>query len=318
MVAVPRIYATQAIVKTRAFAYGACKFACMDASWDDLRAVLAVVRGKTLAVAAAELGVNYTTVARRVSRAEAAIGEILFERLPDGYRPTDAGQFVAEHAAEMETAQNALFRGLQGRDARLRGDLVITAPQLLIAHFLAPALQTFRERHPGVSLHVRATNELLNLNRREADLAIRISSDPGDTLKGLRLVNQQNVSYASPAWAARIAEDPKGPIDWIVYEEFGVLPKGVIEAFPGARVAYLMDDMVAMVGAAQAGLGVVRLPFFLGRALPDLVQVPCLPPKPYHDIWTVAHPDVWPSAKLTAFRDVLVPYFRERRALFVA
>ena len=64
--------------------------------------------------------------------------------------------------------------------------------------------------------------------------------------------------------------------------------------------------------------GVVRLPFFLGRSLPGLVQVPCLPPQPYADIWAVAHPDVWPSAKLKAFRDVLVPHIRAHRALFVA
>lgn len=290
----------------------------MDADWDDLRAVLAVVRRGTLAGAADELGVNYTTVARRVSRAEAAMDEVLFERLPDGYRPTATGRVVAEHAADMDAAQNALFRGLKGRDERLQGDLVITAPQLLIAHLLAPAFQLFQERHPEVALHLRATNELLNLNRREADLAIRISRNPGDTLKGLRLVEQHNASFANADWARRIEDDPQGQIDWIIYEQSGALPKGVLETYPGSRVAYRMDDMVAMSGAAQAGLGVLRLPFFLGRALPGLEQVPCAPPAPYADIWAVAHPDVWPSAKLRAFRDVIVPFFRARRALFVA
>ena len=289
----------------------------MDANWDDLRAVLAVVRGRTLAAAADELGVNYTTVARRISRAEAALGEPLFERLADGYRPIEAGRLVAEHVAGMDAAQHGLHRALQGRDMRLNGNLTITAPQLLIAHFMAPALDAFAARHPDVNLRVRATNELLNLNRREADVAIRISRNPGDTLKGLRLAVQESASFASPGMARRIAETPGGPVDWIVYEQYPELPEDVIAANPGSRIRMRFDDMVAMAGAAEAGLGVVRMPLFLGRALPGLVQVPLLPARPYADIWVVAHPDVWPSGKLQAFRDVVVPYFRERRGHFV-
>ena len=290
----------------------------MDANWDDLRAVLAVVRGKTLAAAADELGVNYTTVARRVGRAEEALGQTLFERLADGYRPVEAGLVVAKHAADMDVAQHGLHRALQGRDRTLAGDLTITAPQLLISHFLAPALDQFAGLHPGVSLRIRATNELLNLNRREADLAIRISRNPGDTLTGLRLAAQESASFASASWAERITADPGGQIDWIVYEQYPELPEEVMARYPNSRIRMRFDDMVAMAGAAKAGLGVVRMPMFLGRAIRGLVQVPVLAPKPYADIWVVAHPDVWPSAKLTAFRDVAVPYFRDRRGDFVS
>jgi len=72
-----------------------------------------------------------------------------------------------------------------------------------------------------------------------------------------------------------------------------------------------------MVGAAQAGLVVVRLPMFLGRASAGLVQVPVLPPQPYADIWVVGHPDVWHSKKLRVFRDILVSYCKEHRSQFV-
>lgn len=286
--------------------------------WDDYRAVLAVVRRQTLSAAAQELGVNYTTVARRIARAEAATQEVLFERLTDGYRPTEAGHLVARHAAQMEAAEHAMLRGLSGRDHRLQGDLTVTAPQLLIAHGLAPVLDEFCKQHPDVTLRVRATNEMLDLNRREADIAIRISRNPGDTLKGLRLATQDSASFASAGWAERIAANPQGQIDWLVYEGRPDLPEPVLQAYPGSRVAMRFDDMVAMSAAAQAGLGVVRMPMFLGRSLPGLVQVPVLPPQPYADIWIVAHPDVWPSAKLEAFRAVAVPHFRENRPRFVA
>ncbi|WP_136439594.1 LysR family transcriptional regulator [Pacificoceanicola onchidii] len=290
----------------------------MEPQWDDLRTVLALVRGKTLAAAAEALGVNYTTVARRVSRLETALGLTLFERLADGYQPTEAGLRVAERAAAMAAETDSLLRQLAGADARLSGPLTITAPQLLIAHVLAPSLKRFRETYPDVSLQVRATNDLLDLTRREADVAIRVSRAPGDTLKGLRLTEQHTASFATKDWADRIRDDPKGPHDWILFADHSDLPKSVQSAYPGARVRYRFDDMIAMAGAAQAGLGIVRMPMFLGRALPGLVQVPCLPPQSYADIWIVAHPDVWTGARVKAFRDILVPDMKTARPLFVA
>ncbi|KCV81967.1 LysR family transcriptional regulator [Actibacterium atlanticum] len=290
----------------------------MNLHWDDLKTVLELVRHGSLASAGAQLGVNYTTVARRVARAEAALGEVLFERLADGYQPTEAALLVARHAGEMQQSEDTLLRHLAGRDERLSGPLTLTAPQLLIAHVLAPALQTFAEAHPNVDLRVKATNDLLDLTRREADLGVRVSRDPGDTLTGLRLAAQDSASFASADWAARIAEDPTAPIDWIVYEAHATLPKHVLQTSPSSRIRYRFDDMIALAGAAQAGLGVVRMPMFLGRSLDGLVQVPLLPPTPYMDIWLVGHPDVWPSAKVTALRQAIRADLKARRALFVA
>lgn len=290
----------------------------MQVDWDDLKTVLALVRAGSLAGAGNALGVNYTTVARRIQRAEAAIGIKLFERLADGYRATETGRMVADHAAAMEVEQDAMLRLLQGQDQTLSGALVITAPQLLIGPYLGPVLDLFSRRHPQVRPWVRASNDLLDLRRREADLAIRISRAPGDTLTGLRLCAQNTAAFASPDVARRIADDPEAAIDWIVYHQTPEVPAAALAARPNARVRMVFDDMVAMVGAAQAGLGVVRMPMFLGRSTPGLVQVPAMPPQPYADIWVVAHPDVWPGAKPKAFRDLLVPHFRARWRDFVA
>lgn len=290
----------------------------MELNWDDLRTVLAMVRGGSLAAAGAELGVNYTTVARRIRRAEAALEQTLFERLADGYSPTGFGRLVAEHAEGMERESLALQRKLSGAERVLSGPMTITAPQLLIASFLSPVIDRFVTAYPDVDLHIRATNALLDLSRREADLAIRISRDPGDDLTGLRLLEQDSASFAAPQIAERIAEDRAAPIDWIVYEAYPDLPKGCDPAYTNMRVRLRLDDMVAMIGAAQAGLGVVRVPLFLGRTTPGLVQVPVLPPQPYPEIWVVGHSDVWPSAKLKAFRDILVAHCKTERALFVA
>lgn len=290
----------------------------MAPSWDDLQTVLALVRTGTLSGAAKALDLNYTTVARRIARIETALDAQLFERRPEGYRATEAARRVAHHAATMEDAQHSILREIVGQDTRLSGQLTVTAPQLLIAHVLAPGIGDFRAAHPDVDLLLRATNDLLDLNRREADIALRISRDPGDTLKGLRLTEQDTASFATQDWADRIAEDPEGLIDWIVYEATPKVPKNVLPAFSKNRVAYRVDDMVGMQGLAQAGLGVVRMPMFLGRKSAGLVQVPVLPPQSYMPIWAVAHPDVWPAARLQAFRDWLLPYVKEQKALFLA
>jgi DNA-binding transcriptional LysR family regulator len=277
-----------------------------------------VVRTGTLAGAAKVLGVNYTTIARRIGRAEDAMGVKLFERLADGYQPTPQGTLVAQHVTLMETHADDLMRAVQRQDATLSGALVVTAPQLLIGHALAPVIDQFCTRYPDVDLQVRATNNLLDLSRREADLALRISSAPGETLTGLRLTPQQTASFAAPAVAARIAGDPDDMIDWIVFADAATPPKHIDPRYPHNRVRMSFDDMVAIVGAAQSGLGVARLPLFLGRSLPGLVQVPVLPPQPYADVWLVGHRDVWPAAKVKAFRDVLIPHFRKIKPLFVA
>lgn len=290
----------------------------MDLAWDDLRTVLMMVRHQTLAGAAEALGVNYTTVARRIRRAEEALDQLLFERLADGYRPTEAARLVATHAEKMETSEHDMRRQLQGVSGALSGTLTVTAPQLLISSFLAPVLDEFDRKYPMIDLRVLATNDILDLTRLEADLAIRISRNPGNTLKGLRLLKQENTSFASPDLAKRITADPEAMIDWIVYDVFPNVPKGVLPDYPNHRVRFRFDDMVAMLGAAQSGLGVVRIPMFLGRSTAGLVQVPVMTPQPYADVWVVGHPDVWPSMKLKAFRDILQAHCKARRADFLA
>ncbi len=290
----------------------------MNVAWDDLRTVMMLVRHGSLAGAAGALGVNYTTVARRVRRAEDLLNQLLFERLPDGYRPTAAGHLLAEHASQMENVEHSMMRRLQGAETGLSGVLTITAPQLLIASFLSPVIDQFTKAHPRIDLRILATNDLLDLTRLEADLAIRISRNPGDTLTGLKLLKQENASFSNQDIADQIAADASAMIDWIVYDAYPNVPKGISSTFPNNKVRFRFDDMVAMVGAAQAGLGVVRMPMFLGRATAGLVQVPVLPPQPYADIWVVGHPDVWPSKKLRAFRDILVSYSKKHRSQFVS
>ncbi len=290
----------------------------MALDWQDLRTILHLVRTGTLARAGDLTGINYTTVARRIARAEKALGQQLFERRSDGYRPTELGHLVAQHAEEMEASEHALMRQVSGRDARLSGPLTITAPQILVQLHLVHVIDAFCAAHPEVALQVNTAHDLLDLGRRNADLAVRVSHNPGDTLTGLRLTDQHRAAFASPGLARRIMSESAAPVPWIVHQGASGPPASAQKQRPNGYVRARFDDMVAMIGAAQAGLGVVRMPVFAGRGTPGLVQVPVMPPESYAPIWVVAHADVWPGARVRAFREMLVGYFRQHRALFTA
>lgn len=289
----------------------------MSAHWDDLKTVMHLVRGGSLATAADALGVSYTTVARRVKRAEDDLGLQLFERLADGYKATEAGHTVARKASAMEVEEHDLMRGLLGADQKLSGALTITAPQLLCSTLLASVFNEFCEKYPDVELHVRANTELLDLNRREADLAIRVSNHPGDSLMGRRLVAQQSAVYGVRRWAEQIAHDPAKQIDWILHDKLQNIQKETTANTPNNRLRLMTDETMTMISAAQKGLGVVRMPVFLAHDYDDLFRIDTLPPQAFPDIWVVAHRDVWPSARVAAFREILVPHFTKHREMFV-
>lgn len=280
----------------------------MSVHWDDLKTVMHLVREGSLANAADTLGISYTTVARRVKRAEDDLGLPLFERLADGYHATDAGQEVARKAAAMETQENDLMRGLAGASQSLSGVLTVTAPQLVCTTLLAPVFEEFIETYPEVDLHIRASIALLDLNRREADVAIRISDDPGDSLIGRRLLSQRNAVYGTQTWADQIAQDPKKLIEWIVLEQFQDLSGEVCADFPNHRARMVTDDMMTMIKAACAGMGVVRMPTVLAEQYDCLKPIAQIAQRDIPDMWMVAHRDVWSSARVSAFRAILVKH----------
>lgn len=284
--------------------------------WGDLQTVLALVRHGTLARAADELGVNYTTIARRIAQAEARYNVPLFERLPQGYIPTQAAYAAAKQAETMEQAEADFRIALGGLDKGLQGKLVVTAPQLLVSTHLCHVLATFTMQHPDVDLTILAGNEVLNLNQREADVAVRISDNPGDTFIGTRLAKQSTAAFAAPELAKSIRDNPDNPFDWIGFTYWTSPPKVTMDRYPDARIRFRFDDMAAAVSAAQSGLGVLRAPAFVGRNS-GLQLVPIMDPQPYSDVWLVAHRELWNSAKVAAFRACVTDYFRDHQQMFV-
>jgi len=284
--------------------------------WSDLRFVLETVRHGGLSGAARTLGVNHATVARRIQAAEQASGAVLFDRLPGGYAPTQAGLEAARAAEIMENASAGLDLAIAARDQRLSGPLSVTAPQLIVERVLAPVLADFHAAHPDIDLRLFASNETLNLSQRQADVAIRISDTPVETLVGTRVAEQRAAIYVSRDYADRLGKDPRPPLDWIRFSHWPGLPADLGQSWPERRVALTVDDMIAAIGAVRAGIGATRMPCFLGETDPQLTRLPDVPLFAYPSIWVLTHRDLLRVRRIETFMDFAAARLRQLRPVF--
>src|SRR5271168_439567 len=150
---------------------------CTMIDWDDVRYFLAVARGASVRAAAEHLGVNHSTVLRRIAQLEERLGAHMFEKLPSGYRLTDAGEEVLEFAEQMEASSNQLETRVFGRDQSVRGLLRVTLAPALATRLLMPDFGDFARLYPEVEMEILSIEEPVNLTNREADVAIRVVYD---------------------------------------------------------------------------------------------------------------------------------------------
>lgn len=282
--------------------------------WNDLRFVLETARQGGTSGAARALSVNHATVARRISAAEKALGARLFDRLPSGYVATDAGQDAVRAAEAMESMQADLDRQIGARDTELRGLLRITSSQLLFQKCLAPIIRDFSADYPEIELRLIASNDSLNLSQREADVAIRFSKSPPDTLVGRRLFEQRGSVYASRAF---LAEDPgaPAPLDWVRFAHWPG-PPAEIKAVRELRPKLTVDDMTAAIGALHAGIGATRMACFLGDSDPKLARVPGMPVYAHMPLWILTHADLRQVPRIRVFLDFVTERLATLRPLF--
>ncbi len=284
--------------------------------WDDLKYALETVRHDGVSGAARSLGVNHATVSRRIAALEDRLGARLFDRLPAGYAPTEAGLVAAEAAERMEQAGADLQRAIGSMDQSLTGPLIVTAPQLLVERVLAPILSDFAATYPDIDLSLAATNDTLNLARREADVAIRIAADPEPSLIGLKVSDQRAAVYAHADLIADLNANPDQPLNWIRFSHWPVRPGDLMVNWPNRRVVLSVDDMIAAIGACRAGIGATRMACFLGDSDPQLRRLPGVEPFAYAPVWVLSHADLRKTPRVAAFRDFMARRLREVRPLF--
>lgn len=280
-------------------------------NWDDLRYFLAVARTGTLSGAASELGVNHSTVSRRINAYEKENGVRLFERLASGYAMTQAAENIYQLALEIEERTRVVERDLFGRDARLQGRLCITAFHGMASRFLLPHLQTFRDKYPDIDVELYITTEVRDLAAREADIAIRGTPRPPDHLVGKKVADFDRGLYVSEQYQARKLARP----EIIAWRDEPGLPDWAVKYFPDARVVLRTDDVITMQQAVREGLGIARFPCWVGDTA-ELLRLPLeLEPSDW-GLWVLIHADLRSTARVRVCRDFLIDTLSGYRELF--
>ena len=280
----------------------------------ELRTLLAIAREGTLAGAARRLRVNHSTVFRRLGAIEARLGTRLFERQGGSYVTTAAGEDLLRTAERVEAEVEALERRLSGQDLRLTGSLRLTAPDDIAELLLMPLLQDFARRYPEITVELAVDNRMLNLTRREADIAVRPTRRPPETLAGRRVAGLASAVYG----AADADGGTAGERRWVAWEEGGGPPlaaRWLAEHVDRHAVAYRSNSMLNQASAARAGLGLAVLPCFLADGDPRLQRVGEPLSELETELWLLTHPDLQRTARIRALLDLLFEGLRRQRAL---
>jgi DNA-binding transcriptional LysR family regulator len=306
-----------------------CKWRiCFDSpmeDWNDLRLFLAVTRARSIVGAAKTLGIDHSTVFRRLNALEKKVGVRLFERLPGGiYQPTSAGARMAAAAECMEHEALALDRDIAGHDHKLIGRLRVTSAETLAYRLLPPHLAAFRQAHPSIVVEFAVDNRILDLSRREADVALRPQRPKESNLWGRKIAGVAWTVYGARAYLDAngfpnsIKDLRRYPlIGWDeMAARFGAA-NWFERTAPEDAFVYRTASLVHQLLAAKAGIGLAALPCYLGDPEPELARVlPSPPPELATELWIVTHADLKNTGRVRAFFDLIGDRLTRQRDLF--
>jgi DNA-binding transcriptional LysR family regulator len=281
---------------------------CTMIDWDDVRHFLAVARGGSVRAAAEQLGVNHSTVLRRIAQLEERLGARMFEKLPSGYRLTEAGEEVLELADQMEASSHQLETRVFGRDQSVRGLLRVTLAPTLATHLLMPDFADFARLHPEIEMEILSSGELANLTNREADVAIRVVYDRKSLplnlhgVKGPELFGGVYISRDRlAAWRAGAPD----PIRWIIISMHGIPDSAREGDVPITGVPFRTTDGETQIVAVQQGLGMTILPCFIGDADPLLVRVPGTDLHSHGTLWLLTQGETRKTKRVRLFTEFI-------------
>ncbi|TFZ01751.1 LysR family transcriptional regulator [Ramlibacter humi] len=264
-----------------------------DLTAADLQVVLALVRGGTLAQAAQRSASDPSTVFRNLQRLEKQLGRRLFERTRQGYLPTEAASEVARHAERIEAELEAARAAASGSSAPVSGRVRLTTTDSVLRGVVLPCLPALAREHPLLQLELRATNELMSLTRRDADIALRATPKPPEHLVG-RQVGTIHFVVCGPKGRGTRKARPLAELDWVAPDDSMPEHPSVRwrrRHLPKVTPRHLVDGINGVVDGIQAGLGVGIVPLFMLDVAPQL--------QPLSDplegceslLWLLAHPE---------------------------
>jgi DNA-binding transcriptional LysR family regulator len=289
----------------------------MIADWNDLRVFLTLSREGNLTAAARRLEVSHPTIARRIKALEDSIGARLFDRLPDRFVLTAAGEELLADAQAMEQAAESIHRRSAGLSDTAHGTVRLSAGEAMTA-FLARHLLRLRRHLQCIEFELVASHMLANLSRREADLLIREQVPDLASIVTRRL---GRVAYAVYGGHNLVVDDPSRAalrsMRWLGFDDDHNYMPGqswLLELLEGARPSVRVNNWLVLCDAARAGAGLAVLPCYLGDADRALWRVGPILPEVAADQWLLVHRDLRALPRVRAVMDALVQLFRDERA----
>ncbi|HMM68423.1 MAG TPA: LysR family transcriptional regulator [Dokdonella sp.] len=259
----------------------------------DLEVILALVRTGTLAKAGERLSVDASTVFRSVQKMEKGLGQQLFARSRSGYLPSELAQELARHAERLEAELEGARSAAQMDPERVSGSVRITTTDTILHGLIAPALKPLHDRHPLLGFDLHAGNELANLTRRDADIAVRATMRPPQHLVGKHIGPIRVALFsARHGGISAFDEDAADAASWIAPDD--ALPEhpSVVwrrKHYPRVVPAYRVNSILTVAELVSQGLGIGILPTFLTRARTDLVQLTEVLDECQTELWLLTH-----------------------------
>lgn len=275
--------------------------------WENLKYFLAVATSGSLAGAGRVLGVEHTTVMRRVADLEAGLGSKLFERHPSGYRLTAAGNELFEAVRPFEEELTAVGRKLSGLDQRLTGVVRVASLELL-SPWVCEALANLRRANPGLRTELLVSPHAVSIARHEADVAVRVTGAPPEYLVGRRIATLAHGIYAAvghPACEATASDFSS--CDWLTYSDArgGIAQAQWVQAnVPEERIVFRTDHTATLIAATRAGIGLSVLPRYAADRDPALRRLATVPTFD-QELWLLTHQDLRRTLRIRTLMDCL-------------
>jgi DNA-binding transcriptional LysR family regulator len=287
-------------------------------SWDDLRIAAAAARLGSLSAVARRTGLSVATVGRRLDRLEQALGVTLFHRGSGGLTTRPEAAPLLEHADGVADRIADLVRSATAGQSRAEGRITLTTLDVIVSHVIAPRLAELRREHPGIELVLRSTPRIERLDRRAADLAVRIMRPNEPRLVGKKLGTQHLALFASPDYVARKGKvnprDLRGH-DVVKFEpEWDAVPemRWLAERMGDTEPVFRVNSLVAMVEIVRSGAAIGILP--TSTEGDGLDRVRGAEPVAPRDLWLVMHEDLRRAKTVRAVADFLVRIVPEQLA----
>ncbi|MEM9055675.1 MAG: LysR family transcriptional regulator [Pseudomonadota bacterium] len=279
-------------------------------TWDDYRIILALHREGSLRAAAKSLGVNHSTVSRRL----AALDQDIFEKAPAGYRITSVkGHALLEASQAMETAILSAERKARAGSEQVAGHVTLSIPDAFGQFLLLDDFMRFRAVHPDIKLTIKTSYSFADLDRSEADIAVRVTQNPPDHLVGRRLFPYYVAHYAGVDYLENTRPEDRV---WITLSDGDKTPDWIARSpFPDAPVSFAMEDATMRHRAAAAGHGMISGACYMDDPNPALMRVPGTVPQPRQDIWVLTHPDLRETPRIKLVMGFLVNAIVAKRDL---